>query len=164
MPPKKNTDKKAKKKGKASAILPDSPAKNYESPQLHTVATKVVVESEAFIPQYAAGSSCVNLMANLEPDHSGVKKVTLPHRATVQIDCGVSIELPAGYRAVVKALPELANIGLIVNDGPHVIDESNHGKVKVTVTNVGKQIIVINDGDPVAQMYVEPVYLFDWVI
>jgi dUTPase len=90
--------------------------------------------------------------------------VTLPHRATVTIDCGVSIELPTAYRAVVKPLPFLANKGLIANEGLHIIDKTNHGRIQVTVTNVGKEIIVVNHGDQIAQMYIEPVYRFDWVM
>ena len=162
--PVKKTDSKKSKKGEVSAILPSSPAQNYQAPKLHTVATKLAVEEEMFVPQYAPDASCVTLMANVPPDHSGAKRVTMPHRATVQIDCGVSIELASGYRAVVKVVPKLANRGLTINESPRVIDASNHGRIEVTVTNVGKEIIVIEHGDPIAEMYVEPVYQFDWVL
>jgi dUTPase len=129
------------------------------------VATKIVVDEDVFIPQYAdSDASCVNLVANLTADHAGIRRVTLPHRATVTIDCGVSIELPTAYRAVVKPTPSLANRGLIVNEGLHIIDKANQGRIQVTVTNVGKEIVVVNHGDQIAQMYIEPVYRFDWVM
>jgi len=156
--------KKSKRKGQASTVLPPSPAKDYEAPKLHTVATKIVVDEEMFVPQYAPDASSATLVANLAPDHAGEKRVTLPHRATVEVDCGVSIELPASFRVVVRALPALANKGLTINESPHIIDKSNQGRIRPMVTNVGKEIIVINHGDPIAEMYIEPVYQFDWIM
>lgn len=164
MPPKKSVKSKSKRKGEVSTILQSSPAQDYEAPKFHTVLTKIVVDDKSFIPQYAPDASCVTLMANIEPDHAGLRRATLSHRTTATIDCGLSMELSANYRAVVKAIPDLANRGLTINESPYVIDRSNHGRVCVTVTNVGKEIIVINHGDPVAEMYVEPVYEFKWVM
>lgn len=163
-PVKRSEKKKSKKKGEISAVLPSSPAQDYEAPKLHTVLTKIVVDDESFIPQYAPDASCVTLIANIEPDHAGMKRATLSHRTTVVIDCGLSMELSANYRAVIRAIPALANKGLTINESPCIVDQSNHGRICVTVTNVGKEIIVINHGDPIAEMYVEPVYEFKWVV
>jgi dUTP pyrophosphatase len=73
------------------------------------------------------------------------------------------MQLPAGYKACISARSVLANKGLIVTNAPGQIDSDYRGRVKVVVTNVGKEIVVIEHGDRFAQMWVEPVYLFEWV-
>ena len=50
--------------------------------------------------------------------------------------------------------------GLIVTN-PGVLKD---GRVKVYVTNVGRHIIVVKPGDDIAQMTIEPLHLFDWVV
>lgn len=154
------TKKKSVKKGQISSMLPSSPAKDYEQPKIHKVLTRIVVDEEAFIPKHSPDSSCATIFAKIEEN----TRVALAYRTTMNIDCGFSMELSANYRAVIKPVPELAKKGLMVNENPCVLDKSNAGRVCVNVINVGKEIIVINNGDPVAEMYVEPVYLFDWTI
>lgn len=153
--------KKKTKKATASPVAPKSSVKGYNKPLLHEIATKIVVDDKEFVPQYeSAISSVVTVYANLETNPAGQRRIQMPHRSTVTVDCGFSIDLPPGYKAVLKALPEFANRGLIVNEGGSVID--GESRVTVTVTNVGKEIIVLEHGKPVAQMYIEPVYRFSW--
>ena len=161
-PKRKSESKKGVVKVKAEAVLPPSAASDYDCPSILNVATKIVVDEDQFLPTYQTKeSACVELIANLEEDHAGSKRVALPHRATVVIDCGFSMQLPAGYKACISARSILANKGLIVTNAPGQIDSD--GRVKVVVTNVGKEIVVIEHGDRFAQMWVEPVYLFEWV-
>ena len=142
-----------------------SPAMEYQEPVLHKVATKIVVDGPEFVPKYQTDlAACCDLVANIEPDAAGNKRVSMPHRATVVIDCGFSMELPSGYRALVSARSGWANKGLIVTNGPGVIDPDYRGRVMCIVTNVGKQIIVINHLDRIAQMAIEPIYTFSWVL
>jgi len=122
-----------------------------------------IVADEGFVPQYQTeGSVCVDLAASVPPDHAGIKQITLPHRASAVIDCGFCMELPKGYRASITARSGLASRGLMVSNSPGIIDSDYRGRVKVAVINVGKEIIVIKDGDRIAQMAIEPVYLFDF--
>jgi dUTPase len=165
MAKKKPAEQKEKKKGYVSSVLPKSPLKNYQPPLLHKVATEIVVDDLAFVPKYCnPDSAVVDLVANIPDDHTGQRRVALSHRSTVVIDCGFSVKLPYGYKAVIKANQELANHGLIMSAGPQVVDSGQKDRVTVTVTNVGKEIVVINHQDKVAQMWIEPVYLFDWVL
>lgn len=145
----------SKKKGTVSAKLPKTAAKSYIVPPLDRVLTKIVIDNEKFIPQYATEDSVsVGLIANLPEGAS-----RMPHRAIVEIDCGFSMTLKAGYRAVVVPRSGIGNRGLIISNG-HL----EQGRVKVTVMNAGKEILVVSDGDIFAEMYIEPVYRFDWAV
>jgi len=146
---------KPKPKVEVAAKLPDSPAKDYAQPLLHKVATKITVDDPMFTPQYVAGCSYVSLRANL----SNRGAIRLPHRGIETIDCGFNLELPSGFRAILSQNRLLAAKGLFLT-GPRVVDGSN--RVQVTVINCGHQIIEIHNGDQIAEMSVEPVYLFDF--
>lgn len=143
--------------------LPDSPVQQLNAPDAFNINTKIVADEDVYIPKYSTdGSAAVDLVGNIPPDHAGNRVVTLPHRATAVIDCGFSMELPPGFKANVSARSGLASRGLIVTNGPGIIDSDYRGRVKVIVTNVGKEIIVLNHLDRIAQMTIEPVYLFQW--
>lgn len=138
-------------KPKVSAMLPPNPVRDFDSPNIHKVATNIKADDPKFIPQYDEGMNFVGLLSNNDT-------VRLQHRGTAEIDCGVTIELPVGYKAVVHPEPSLANKGLLL--GTSTVS----GRVRVVVLNVGKEILVINHGDRIAQMAVEPVHIFDWMM
>jgi len=145
----------SKKKGAVNTNLPKSSAKSYTAPPLDKVLTKITVDNEKFIPQYATESSVsVGLVANL-PDGA----YRMPHRAIVEVDCGFSMTLKTGYRAVVVPRRGIGNRGLMIANGC-----VENGRVKVTVMNAGKEILVISDGDIFAEMYIEPIYRFEWAV
>lgn len=149
--------KKVKKIAKAKPVVKDSLAASYLNPNLYSVATKIVVDDLEFLPRYqTAGAACVDLKAYIK------EKITLPHRCTEVIDCGFSMQIPPGYKACVSARSGLASKGLIISNSPGQIDSDYRGRVKVIATNVGKEIIVIEPGFRIAQMWIEPVYTFDW--
>ena len=150
------------KKAQVSAVLPPSSAKDYQSPKLHKIATKITIDEDMFMPQYAENSSRVDLMANIPPDHAGTRRLTMPYRYTAVVDLGVDIEIPANYRVVLKVAHEHAKRGVLANESPYIVDKSNQGRLSIAMTNVGKEIVVIEHGDVVAQMYIEPVCQFDW--
>jgi dUTPase len=142
-----------KKKVKVSPVATKSLAKDYISPNLYKVATEIRPDDGMFVPKYVSSdSSCVDLLANIK------ETLRLAHRGTATIDCGFSMKLPSGYKAEFSSNPALAARGLVVATG-HYED-----RVVVTVSNQGREIIVINRGDPIAQMSVEPKYTFDWML
>lgn len=150
------------KKAIASTIATPSPAAKYSSPPIHRVLIQVEVEDECFIPQFRTqDSSCVDLKANLPENHAGLKQVTLPHRSIAVIDTGIAIKMREGYHAFIKVSPELAAKGVIATESPQIIEPSD-GRVVITIANIGKEIIVINHKDVVAQMYIEPIYKFNF--
>ena len=146
------TTKKPVKKGKcvkASPIIAKSAAASYFTPDIKTVRSEITADDPKFIPQYKDKVAVVKAK----------DAATLPHRATVSVDCGFSIKPLAGWQVVLSALPKWAAKGLIVS-GPAT---STDGRVKLYVTNVGKEIIVIQPGDDVAELKIEPQYLLDWI-
>ena len=138
--------KKSNKKGSVSTVL-HKPCLTI-SPK---ITTKLKADGEQFIPCYKDGSNAATLKTK--------DGVTLPHRSTAILDCGVSVETPAGWKICINALSVWAAKGLIVTN-PGVISGD---RIKVYVTNVGKEIIVIKPEEEVAQISLEPLYFFDWV-
>jgi dUTPase len=141
--------------------LPSSPAQDFYNPDLFNVKTEVKADDSKFIPKYEEDSAVADLFANPPADVNGQKVFRLPYRSSVLVDCGFEVELPNGYKATITAHPDFAARGLIVPESPRIIKK---GRVQVPVINVGKEIIVIQEGDSFARMSLEPVYMFDWIV
>jgi dUTP pyrophosphatase len=137
------------------------PAKDFAEPMLHKVVTKIVVDDPMFIPQYKTeGAACVDLVANIPEG-----EIRLNHRNTIKIDCGFSMQLKPGWKANIRARSGLATQGLVVTNGPGCIDADYTGRVQVIVTNVGNvNPITLRHGDRIAQMEIESVFRFDWLV
>ena len=120
-----------------------------------------MVDDPMFIPQYKTeGAACVDLVANIPGG-----EIRLPHRSTVKIDCGLSIQLKPGWKANISARSGHACQGLVVTNAPGKIDSDYRGRIQVIVTNVGNvNPITLKHGERIAQMEIEPVYLFDWLV
>lgn len=144
---------------KAVATLARSPAYDFYEPMLHKVATKILADDSMFIPKYQSSeAACADLIANIPEG-----ELTFQRNSTFLVDCGFNLELQAGYRALISARSGLASKGLIVANGPGIVDSDYRGRVKVILANIGENPITIKHGDRVAQMSIEPVYVFDWV-
>jgi dUTP pyrophosphatase len=153
------------KKAKVTSKLPACSTKHLNAPNPFKIATNIVVDDPMFLPKYQTlGSACVDLVANLKFDDPNKKLIQLPYRCTTVVDCGFSMEIPFGYKATISARSGLASKGLTVANAPGQVDSDYRGRVKVILVNVGKEIIVINHGDRIAQMAIEPVYTFDWLV
>lgn len=100
-----------------------------------------------FIPVQQEDGS-FDLVANCGADVHGVKRNTITSRVIQKIDCGFSIDLPRGYYLIIESLPEHTAKGLIVQSA---ISEQ---RVGVWAHNLGKEIIVINNGEKIAKMHV----------
>jgi dUTPase len=122
------------------------------------VAVKVQFDEVAFTP-IAGEHGYFDLMSNMPLDAAGQRRTNLSHRSTIVVDCGVEITVPEGYRAVLKVNELLAKKGLIIPNAP-----SYHtgGRVKVQLSNFGREIIQVNHLDKVAQIAVEPIYTIKW--
>jgi len=153
----KNIDK-PKKRILAKSIQKRNPIKDFVAPLLHKVATKITADDPVFIPQYSSNPVSVDLIANIPPDLANDRKIIIPHRGTAIIDCGVTIELSPGYKAVINANQDWAKRGLNCSHSTHITT----GRVKIIVNNTGKETILVKHLDKIAQMIVEPIYVFDW--
>ena len=65
---------------------------------------------------------------------------------------GFAIAMPEGFEAQIRPRSGLALKGLFVLNSPGTIDSSYRGEVKIILTNLGKQMISLKEGDRVAQM------------
>jgi dUTPase len=141
--------------GQVTPIMVESGAKEYVEPSFSKVATEIKAEDESFIPEIVNGSA--ELRADLSEYES--EFVSMAYRTTIEIDCGFSVTIPPGYRAVVNSIPSMASRGLVVTNTPDITE----GRVKVYLTNVGKEIVKISHADKFAHMTLYPVYGFEWL-
>lgn len=111
---------------------------------------KIINKSKNPLPQYQTeGSSGMDLQANLE------ESITLKSLDRALVPTGLYLELPLGYEAQVRARSGLAlKKGLSLPNGIGTIDSDYRGELKVIVVNLGKEDIVINHGDRIAQLVV----------
>lgn len=109
-----------------------------------------VVCSPEHLPEYQTqGASGMDLKASL------VNPVTLQPGAIVTIGTGVSVELPLGYEAQVRARSGLSTkYGLTVINGVGTIDADYRGQIAVPLINLGKEPVTVTDGDRIAQLIV----------
>ena len=109
-----------------------------------------VVCSPEHLPEYKTqGASGMDLKASL------VNPVTLQPGAIVTIGTGVSVELPPGYEAQVRARSGLSTkYGLTVINGVGTIDADYRGQIAVPLINLGREPVTVTDGDRIAQLIV----------
>jgi hypothetical protein len=147
-------------KGTMSTKAYMSPIKDYVQPKLGNVVTKIQAADPSFVPDLTPCPEVV-LKAFIPLMVSETQSQSLTFRSSVVIDCGFSLELPASYRVRVNYLPEL----LMRGGYSAACEQHTSGmfRMKVWLHNLGREILVIKHGDPIAIMTVEPTYFFDWV-
>jgi 3-deoxy-D-manno-octulosonate 8-phosphate phosphatase (KDO 8-P phosphatase) len=108
----------------------------------------------AYMTDHAAG---MDLMAAV------TEEVVLPSGRWEKIPTGISIALPYGLEAQVRARSGLAykhGIGLI--NGPGTVDSDYRGEIGVLLINHGPEPFTIRRGDRIAQMIIAPVLQAAW--
>jgi len=74
------------------------------------------------------------------------------------IPTGFAMALPDGYEAQIRPRSGLAaRHGVTVINSPGTIDADYRGEIKIAVINLGKKDYVIQRGDRIAQMVIQPV-------
>ena len=118
-----------------------------------------IVSKSGILPAYeTSGSAGMDLRAYIE------EPVTIEAGRYALVPTGISIALPEGYEAQVRARSGLAvkhGIGLV--NGIGTIDSDYRGEIKVALINFGTEPFVINNGDRIAQMGFFPVYMANLV-
>ena len=128
------------------------------NPNLFSIATKIVADDEKFIPKYQTkDAACADLVANL------AEPLQIFPQGVAIIDCGFSLELKSGYKACIVARSGTAKKGMLVGNAPGQIDPDYRGRVGVVAVNITSQVLTIYPDDRIAQIYVEPIYKFDWI-
>ena len=123
------------------------------------IQIKIINQSSNPLPEYAtSGSSGMDLRANLsEPQ-------TLQPLERTLIPTGLFIELPENYEAQVRPRSGLAiKQGITCLNTPGTIDADYRGEIKVIIINLSQEPQVIQHGDRIAQMVIQPVEKAVWV-
>ena len=142
---------KQKLKGTLSPKVAKSQIPQYLTPMpLINVITKILVDSEDFMPTVADEKSGRLLIKASIPDR---KTISIAHRGICVIDCGFSVNLAPGFKAIITSLEDLAVRGLMLLNSEIV-----EGRVKVTAINVGKEILVIEHNKVFGYLHIEQIY------
>jgi dUTP pyrophosphatase len=125
---------------------------------VETVNVKIINNSPNPLPAYETnGSAGMDIRANLE------EPVKLESMQRALIPTGLFIELPSGYEAQVRPRSGLAiKHGITCLNSPGTIDSDYRGEIKVILINLSNGEHVINHGDRIAQMIIQPVSKASW--
>ena len=109
---------------------------------------KIVNKSLFKLPSYETkGSAGVDLQAYVE------SPIVLKPLERTLVPTGISVELPEGYEAQVRARSGLAiKHGISLVNGIGTIDSDYRGEIKVILINLGDKEFTISNGDRIAQM------------
>ncbi len=84
--------------------------------------------------------------------------LTLAPGARVVVPTGLTLEIPPGFEAQVRARSGLAlKKGLALANGVGTIDADYRGEVGVIVVNLGAEPVTLSRGERIAQLVVAPV-------
>jgi|LakMenEpi03Aug12_release.lakeMendotaPanAssembly.Ray.scaffolds.fasta_scaffold205933_3 dUTPase len=141
-----------KKNNNVVTKLPNCAAKDYYSPSINKILTKIVPDNPDFVPVY-------NDYHKADIKANTLEQIKIHKGGHSVIDCGFSLEVPLGYK--ICASTNLDNIkkGIFIRD---VINENN--RIKILIINNGQDTLLINNKDVIGQIYIEPVYFFEWEI
>jgi dUTPase len=98
------------------------------------------------------------LKANIPATIMGTK-INFPHRHLARIDTGVEVNVLDGYVLNFKLLPWLEEKGMVATNAPGRLKS---GKVVVNLLNCGREIVELNHGSLIVEVWLEPDIEFDW--
>ena len=90
----------------------------------------------------------IELFVNAKSDANGLRRHMLTSRTVCKVDCGFSFIIPEGYHFIVEGMPEHLAKGLIVHQS------FTNGRAEVYVNNLGKEIVVLDHGQKIADLYI----------
>jgi dUTP pyrophosphatase len=120
---------------------------------MQSVTIKIINNSLNILPAYETiGSAGMDLRANL------AEPVKLAPLQRALISTGLFIELPTGYEAQVRPRSGLAiKHGITCLNSPGTIDSDYRGELKVILINLSGEVFVVQHGERIAQMVIQPV-------
>jgi hypothetical protein len=128
-------------------LLPHNHASDYFNPKINQVAVEVTWDDRDFMPS-CEGTSCVSEVSANIPS----SELFLVHNSSCVIDCGFTINLPAGYKCRAESLNPSLFIQIV--ECP---------RFKLNVFNAGEAVRLI-DRQKIAKIWIEPIYLFEWIV
>ncbi len=111
------------------------------------------------MPAYETQASAgMDLRANLDTD------IVLKPLERILVPTGLHIEIPVGYEAQIRPRSGLAiKSGITLLNTPGTIDADYRGEIKVILINLSNEVVVIGDGERIAQMVIAAHEQADWV-
>ncbi|GHV34638.1 deoxyuridine 5'-triphosphate nucleotidohydrolase [Synergistales bacterium] len=94
-------------------------------------------------------------------DLYAVEKETIPPKTYKTIHFGIAMEIPVGYVGKVHIRSGLASRGYSIMQGVGVIDAGYRGEIMATILNCNQAYAVIEQGERVCQLLIEPIELPD---
>jgi len=127
---------------------------------VQSITIKIINNSSNNLPAYETlGSSGMDVRANLE------EPVKLAPMQRALISTGLFIELPLGYEAQVRPRSGLAiKHGITCLNSPGTIDSDYRGEIKVILINLSDEMFIIQHGERIAQMIIQPVTKAEWQV
>jgi len=125
---------------------------------VQSVTIKIINNSSNTLPHYETiGSSGMDLRANLE------EPVKLQPLQRALIPTGLFIELPLGFEAQVRPRSGLAiKHGITCLNSPGTVDSDYRGELKIVLINLSNETFMIQHGERIAQMVIQPVVKAEW--
>ena len=125
---------------------------------MSSLPIKIVNRSANSLPTYATEfSSGMDLRADL------TEAVSLLSGERKLIPTGLFIELPKGFEAQVRPRSGLAlKQGITCLNSPGTIDADYRGEIGVLLINLSSENQVIQPGDRIAQLVIQPVVQGKW--
>lgn len=119
---------------------------------------KIVNQSKHQLPAYETiASAGMDLRANLD------ENLIIQPLERVLVPTGLFIELPVGFEAQVRPRSGLAyKKGVGVVNSPGTIDADYRGEIKVILINLSNDVLILEDGERVAQMVIAKHERADW--
>ena len=111
------------------------------------------------MPAYETQASAgMDLRANLDT------AIVLKPLERILVPTGLHIEIPVGYEAQIRPRSGLAiKSGITLLNSPGTIDADYRGEIKVILINLSNEVVVIGDGERIAQMVIAAHEQADWV-
>jgi dUTP pyrophosphatase len=113
---------------------------------------------EIALPVYMTpGSAGMDLWADLAGE------LTLAPLERALVPTGIAIALPAGFEAQIRPRSGLAlKYGLTLLNSPGTIDSDYRGEIQLIAVNLGREPVVIQRGQRIAQLVVQRIVRAQW--
>ena len=79
------------------------------------------------------------------------------------VDTGVAVKIPRGYAGFIFNRSSQGKKGITIPHSVGVIDSDYRGNLKVLLKNISEDPYLIQEGDRIAQLVIQPVQLVDFV-
>jgi dUTP pyrophosphatase len=125
---------------------------------MSSIEIRIVNTSVNPLPHYATtGSSGMDIRAHID------KPVSMKPLERIIVPTGLFIGLPQEFEAQIRPRSGLAiKQGITILNAPGTIDSDYRGEIKIILVNLSETEQVINPGDRIAQMIIQPVEKVVW--